>query len=508
MENLLQVAPSQIAYSDPIKAPLSSSKIVSIRPTSGNSVGSSSTSASSTDSITFKLPSNGMLKTGSMYLKYNVGINTSAGSTGGKAVVGAVLGDEFSPDSAVFSRMKVFSSDGTEISHQSNYGAYCSVMNRLKKARGELESRGSILNGSGLGYGESLDESTTKVNEFAYSHLALNGNAQDANALNIGVPPGLARNYRILSQQSGLAGGGGAVDSRITSCVHQIQGGLLDHNESVYLPTFALGAGLTLEMGMADVKDAVKVVCANAVDAQGGTNICHTDATAKYFLTDIELIAELTFYDNSVLSSVNNLLCQGIKIRHPRVKSQVNSISSQESTIQMSEHGRSINAVICGLRNTTQNHTLQNFSNDFQYKVDGTNFPVSYQAQCGSEVIPSSAVKVGSQSAFELERAVSGGDSKFRLGNCINASSYFKTAVQAGAGANELVSGDCLFGVSFMSHGDKPALMSGKTSSAGSIPLSFALNMNSTPSNCELMSFVISDQITELLHDGSVVISR
>ena len=50
--------------------------------------------------------------------------------------------------------------------------------------------------------------------------------------------------------------------------------------------------------------------------------------------------------------------------------------------------------------------------------------------------------------------------------------------------------------------------MSGKSSSSGSIPLSLQLDFTGTPSNCELFSVVVSDQITELLHDGSCIISR
>ena len=131
MENLMQVAPRELNFDDPSKAPLSSFKIVSIKPTTGTSVGSSTNSASSTDSIQFKLPSAGILKTGSMYLKYDIAIQTTAGSSGGVACAGAVLGDEHAPDAAPFSRMKVFSSDGTSVSDTPNYSAVCSIYNRL-----------------------------------------------------------------------------------------------------------------------------------------------------------------------------------------------------------------------------------------------------------------------------------------------------------------------------------------------------------------------------------------
>jgi len=507
MENLMQVAPRELNFDDPSKAPLSSFKIVSIKPTTGTSVGSSTNSASSTDSIQFKLPSAGILKTGSMYLKYDIAIQTTAGSSGGVACAGGVLGDEHSSDSAPFSRMKVFSSDGTSVSDTPNYSAVCSINNRLTQDKSEQSSRGSILHGHGLADGEALDDSVFKVNSSQYENAAVAGDAViGANALGVKRSGGGARNYRILSGMKGQNGAGG--DNKTTTVCHQIQTGLLDHKVGHYLPTFAMGSGYQLEMQMADVKDAVKLVAANATGVQGGLDVVHTDATAIYYLKNISLVCELVFMDAPALSSINNLLCQGIKFRVPRVKTQVNSITSQTSTIQIAEHGRSINSAIFGLRNTTQKSKLQNFSNDYQYKVDGTNFPKNFQCQVGSEVVPSIPVEINANSYLELERCLANGVNGYRLGNSINAESYFKTAKQSGAGANEQVSGDCLFGCSFQSFSDKPALMSGKSSSAGSIPLSVSLEMNADPANTELFSMVESSSIVEVLHDGSCIVSR
>lgn len=507
MENLMQVAPRELNFDDPSKAPLSSFKIVSIKPTTGTSVGSASSSATSTDSIQFKLPSAGILKTGSMYVKYDVAINTTAGSSGGVACAGGVLGDEHAPDAACFSRMKVFSSDGSQITDTPNYSAVCSINNRLTQDRSEQSSRGSILHGHGLADGEALDDSTFAVNSNQYESIAVAADAAAVvNALGIKRSGGGARNYRILSSMKGQNGAGG--DNTTMTVCHQIQTGLLDHKVGHYLPTFAMGSGYQLELQMADVKDAVKLVAANAAGVQGGLDVVHTDATAIYYLKNISLVCELVFMDAPALSSINNLLCQGIKLRVPRVKTQLNSITSSTSTIQIAEHGRSINSAIFGLRNTTQKSTLQNFSNDYQYKVDGTRYPKNFQCQVGSEVVPSIPVEINANSYLELERCLSNGVSGYRLGNSVNAESYFKTAKQSGAGANEQVSGDCLFGCSFQSFSDKPSLLSGKSSSAGSIPLSVSLEMSADPTNCELFSMVESSSIVELLHDGSVIVSR
>ena len=502
----MQIAPRELNFDDPAKAPLSSFKVVSIKPTTGTSVGSATNGASSTDSIQFKLPSAGILKTGSMYVKYDIAINTTAGTTGGAACAGAILGDEHSPDSACFSRMKVFSSDGTQVTDTPNYSAVCSIKNRLTQDKSEQSSRGSILHGHGLDEGDALDSATLKPNQFRYTHASDAGGAVSANLLAIRQGAGAARNYRILSSMKGQNGAAGD-NVKMTVC-HQIQTGLLDHKVGHYLPTFAMGSGYQLELQMADVKDAVKLVAANAAAVQGGLGVVHTDATANYYLSNISLVCELVFMDAPALSSINNLLCQGIKLRVPRVKTQVNSITSQTSTIQIAEHGRSINSAIFGLRNTTQKSTYQNFSNDYQYKVDGTNFPKNFQCQVGSEVVPSVPVEVNANSYLELERCLSNGINGYRLGNSINSESYFKAAKQAAAGANEQVSGDCLFGTSFESFSDKPSLMSGKSSSAGSIPLSVSLEMNASPSNCEMFSMVESSSVCELLHDGSCIVSR
>ena len=501
MENLDIRPPRELRFDDPKKAPMSSTKIVSIKPTTSNSV----SSASSSDSIQFKLPSAGMLKCASMYVKYDINLSVTNSGSDGITAVGAVA-DEFAPDASIFNRMKVFSSDGTQVSDIANYNQYCSIMNRLKKNRDEATSRGSIVRGCGVAPDESDDVASLLPNQHQYTHGTDGGDAVSANELAIRRQAGANRNYRLLTQGLGVNGSGVLPSQKVTVC-HRIQGGLLDHETGHYLPTFAMGSGYQLQLDLADAKEAFRVVGANASAKLGAVDKVNTASSCSYSLSNIELVCELGFYDSSVFSAVNEMLCDGIKLRHPRVKTQVNSVTSTSNNIQLSEHGRSINYLVAGCRNTLNTSSFVQTSTEYLYNVDGTNKVLNYQTQIGSEVIPSQPITYGSQSFLELERAVSGKNEKFEIGNQINSASYFK-AYDAVASRNEKVSGDALFGVSFMSHADHQEVMSGKSSSSGSIPLSLQLDFTGTPSNCELFSVVVSDQITELLHDGSCIISR
>lgn len=500
MENLQIVAPRELRFDDPKKAPMSSTKIVSIKPTTSNSVAS----GSSSDSIQFKLPSAGMLKCASMYIKYDIAVTTTNGGSGQATATGAVS-DEYAPDASIFSRMKVFSSDGTQVSDINNYNQYCSIMNRLKKDKDHADSRGSIVQGCGVS--ESLDVAGFAPEQHQISHVAQPNAASAqvaANALAPRFQSGAGRNYRLLTQGQGANGsslkGDGSVKQ--TRC-HRIQGGLLDAETGHYLPTFAMGSGYQLELQLADAKEAFRVVANNAAGVLGAVGAVNDGSTVSYALSNIEMVVELGYYDSSVFSAVNSLLCDGIKLRHPRVKTQVNSLTSASNNIQLSEHGRSINYLVAGCRSTANTSSFTKTTADYLYSPQGNAKVKNYQTQIGSEVIPSQPVSFGAASYLELERAVSGKNEKFQIGNQVSAPNYFKVL-----GQGEAVAGSALFGVSFMSHADHQEVMSGKSSSSGSIPLSLQLDFTETPSATDLFSVVVSDQITELLHDGSCIISR
>ncbi len=495
--DLQQVAPRSLEFSDPVKAPMSSIRMVSIKPQTSNSV----SNATESDSIQFKLPSAGMLNCSTMYVKYDLNVTLVNPTSGaGETAVGAVL-DEFAPDSSIFSRQKVFSSDGTQVVDINNYGTYCSVMNRLTKDRDERSSRGSIINGCGMATDEALDKATVLSEQFNYSHATYANDGSTDLAVNALAPrklEGSARNQRILTQQGSVAG------TTHTYC-HKLQGGILSAEEGHMLPCFAMGSGWGLHLDLKNPAEAFKLVGANALNVLGGIATVSADATCSYTVSNISLECSLSYYDASVFSKINELLCDGIKIRHSRIKTQTNSVSSTSNNVQLSEHGRSIEKLICGLRNTTNTADADKFSNDFLYKPDGTNYIVNFQASVGSNVVPSLPVKYGAQSFLELEKCVAGKNEKNQIGNCMNHDSYFKDNDKGNA-----VSGDALFGLSFMSHPDAEnrKLMSGVSSSSGSIPLSIQCDFNSGPSSTELFTIVESSQVSELLHDGSVIVSR
>jgi len=501
MENLNSVPNPKLRFDDPVKGLLSSVKIITIKPTSAPSAGQA---CSASDAITFKLPSAGIGKMGSMYLQYDI-ITNSAGTdtTGGIAPIGAVL-DEHAPDASIFNRMRVHSSDGTMVSDTANYGTYCSVMNRLKNNRDESSSRGSIVRGEGLALFESGDNTGTKLNQFNMTHLTDGGNAVSANELAVRFGDGAGRNYRLQSQQRN-AEVFGVVSGVGTTICHRIQSGLCDAEVGHMLPFFAMGSGYSLEFALENPEVALKLVGANSLGSLGAVVAIGTDASNKgtYSLANIQLVMEVQYYSSEIFSNINEMLCDGIKLRVPRVRTQVNKLTSQSNNIQLSEHGRSINALVCGVRDTDKTGKFGFFHNDFVYKSSDDVKITQLQTSCGSETIPSNPIKYSSQSYLELERAVGQGREGYRLGNKINANTYYKDT-----GFGQLVSGDALFGVSFMSSPEMRDVMTGKVSSSGSIPLSLQLDLDGTSAKSELFSIVMSDSVVELLHDGSCIVSR
>lgn len=501
MESLLALPNPKLRFEDPVKGLLSSVKIIQIKPTSAPTAGQA---CSSSDSITFKMPSAGVGKMGSMYLQYDI-LTNSAGSdtTGDNSIVpvGAVL-DEHAPDASIFNRMKVHSSDGTMVSDTANYSTYCSVMNRLKNSRDESASRGSIVRGEGVAMFESGDNTGGKLNQFNQTHGADGGDAVSANELADRFQDGAGRNYRLLSQCRNKEVFG-AISGVGTTMCHRIQSGLFDAESAHFLPFFAMGSGYSLELNLEDPEVALKLVGANVAGKLGATNLIGSANTGSYSISNISLVMEVQYYSSEVFSNINEMLCDGIKLRVPRVRTQVNKLTSTSNNIQLAEHGRSINALVCGVRDTDKTGKVIHFHNDFVYKTSDDKVIKQYQTQIGSETVPSNPIKYSAQSYLELERAVGQGREGFRLGNKINANTYYK---DADFGAT--TSGDALFGVSFMSSPEMRDVLSGKASSSGSIPLSLQVDLDGDSTKAELFSIVMSDSVVELLHDGSCIVSR
>ena len=498
MESLSEIPPSKLRFDDPFKSVMSSQKIVSVKPTSGQSI----VGASSSDSITFKLPSAGVLDCASMYIKYAVTPVVTAGSGSGSIPCVGVVADEFSPDSSIFQRMKVFSSDGTQVSDTAHYNTYCSVMNRLKKSRDEAESRGSIISGNGMAEGESVsDTGALFANDFNYTHHTGVSNATD---LLIKKLDGCERNARLLSQfHQGQAGAGGVRSASAKVMCHKIQSGLLDNETGHLLPTFAMGSGYQLTLDLASPNVAFRGVGSNAEGKLGAVDAVHTDAVISYNVSNIELVCCLNFYDASAFSTINDLLCDGIKLAHPRVKTQENTITAQSGNYQLAEHGRSINYLVAGMRVSANLGKHNKTENDFVWRNSGA-YLENFQCQVGTQIIPSQSVVYGAQSFLELERAIDGKGEGKMIGNQVNASNYWKSETQG-----EKTAGSALFGVNFKSQPQMKDVLSGLSSSSGSIPLSLQLQLNQAPDVAStLFTIVGASQVTELLHDGSCVISR
>jgi hypothetical protein len=131
-------------------------------------------------------------------------------------------------------------------------------------------------------------------------------------------------------------------------------------------------------------------------------------------------------------------------------------------------------------------------------------------------MVPANPIEFGSQSYKELEKAFKAivGD-EFKMGNQVRNEDYTKVhqtdqATVAGKGGAGVRPGSALFGINLQQMKEMPSVISGKSASAGSISMSIDLEFNGSTnlSNAVLETFIVSDQVIELLADGGVLVSK
>ena len=502
MEGLNSIYPEQLDFNDPSKAILSTRRTIAIKPQSGNSV----SSASSQDIVQFRLPNTGVLDVKGCYLKYNINPTLSAGSSDSTNTFQAdtCLMDPYCPSAGCFRRMVVKASDGTEISNVSAYNRYCSIVNRFCHDKDYHERQGAMLQGT------PFDNANTQVS------VVRNATAVDE---------GGSTNHTAGKIRSSIAGGAMENQKRFDAgfttnrdMVHQFEAGILDHKKDYMLPLFALGSGMMLELNLADAGEVFRVCPENqdADDASLALNVHpRSDATvSSYTISNIELVCDLVFYPSSLNQAISQKLCNGLSIVVDRVRNQTNTISQSETTTILNEHARSVSHIIAGLRNTGDINNTRRFETEYYDQPDGSNAISKIQFSVGAEMVLANEMDSAPQRYIELEKAlkVVYGD-KFKMSNSVGRKEYLKAFIAdsagAGTGGSGVYHGGSLFGVNLSSHPDLPDdVLSGKSSSAGTLPISLNLTMGGTPSNTQLDTFVVSQSVVQLLSDGSVLVNK
>ena len=504
MESLNVALPPALMYdSAESRAILSTRRTISIKPTTGTSVSSASTS----DIVQFKLPNSGVLA--NCYLRYKITGSLTAGSSSSSNTrqCSQLVCDPFAPSAAMIRRLVVASSDGTEITNVNNYHHYCSIMARYKNSKDWSETYGANTEGTPAfpeGDAGFVGFNNTAVNE---------GGSTDHGAAGIGI--GLHKGWEMNAKRLARDWNG---DNTI---VHKFQAGILDQKNDTMLPLALLGSGMNLYLHLADKDEVFRAVPDQANDAGvlGSALDLHpqTDAgVASYSLADIELVCDLLFYPPEVMASIQEKLCGGLKVRTDRIRVQTNAVSQESNVVILNEHARSVNAVIFGVRNSAEKSNGRREENEY-YKQPAHNSSAvkEFQLQVGSENVPTNPCKFGSQSFVELEKAMKAVfDEDYKFGNQIRVADYEKVQVQdsasAGSGGAGATPGSALMGVNLKSHPEIPSIMSGKSASSGSIPISLTLDFDggSNLGSAEVETFVISDQVCEFLADGSALIHK
>jgi ligand-binding sensor protein len=504
MESLNVALPPALMYdSAESRAILSTRRSISIKPTTGTSVSSASTS----DIVQFKLPNSGVLA--NCYLRYKITGSLTAGSSSSSNTRQAsqLVCDPFAPSAAMIRRLVVASSDGTEITNVNNYHHYCSIMARYKNSKDWSETYGANTEGTPAfpeGDAGFVGFNNTAVNE---------GGSTDHGAAGIGI--GLHKGWEMNAKRLARDWNG---DNTI---VHKFQAGILDQKNDAMLPLALLGSGMNVYLHLADKDEVFRAVPDQDNDSTtlGSALDLHpqTDAgVASYSLSDIELVCDLLYYPPEVTASIQEKLCSGLKVRCDRIRVQTNAVSQESNVVILNEHARSVNAVIFGVRNSAEKSNGRREENEY-YKQPAHNSSAlkEFQLQVGSENVPTNPCKFGSQSFVELEKAMKAVfDEDFKFGNQIRVADYEKVQVQdtasAGSGGAGATPGSAIMGVNLKSHPEIPSIMSGKSASSGSIPISLTLDFDggSNLGSAELETFVISDQVVEFLADGSALVHK
>lgn len=503
MESLNVALPPALMYdSAESRAILSTRRTISIKPTTGTSVSSASTS----DIVQFKLPNSGVLS--NCYLRYKItGAITAGSATSGNTLqTSQLVPDPYAPSAAMIRRLVVASSDGTEITNVNNYHHYCSIMARYKNSKDWSETYGANAEGT-----PSYPEGD--VNFAGFNNTAINegGSTNHANGVGIALNKGWEMNAKRLARDW----------NGDNTIVHKFQAGILDQKNEAMLPLALLGSGMNVYLHLADKNEVFRAVPDQANDAGvlGSALDLHpqTDAgVASYSLSDIELVCDLIFYPPEVMASIQEKLCGGLKVRTDRIRVQTNAVSQESNVVILNEHARSVNSVFFGVRNSAEKSNGRREECEY-YKQPAHNSSAlkEFQLQVGSENVPTNPCKFGAQSFVELEKAMKAVfDEDYKFGNQIRKDDYEKVQVQdsasAGSGGAGASPGSALMGVNLKSHPEIPSIMSGKSASSGSIPISLTLDFDggSNLGSAELETFVVSDQVCEFLADGSCLVHK
>ena len=508
MEAMNVALPPALMYdSAESRAILSTRRTISIKPTTGTSVGNSSTTASTSDIVQFKLPNSGVLA--NCYLRYTINGAVDAGSpdSGNSFQCESLVCDPYAPSAAPFRRLVVASSDGTEITNVNNYHSYCSIMARYKNSKEWSETYGANQEGCP---GEIVYSTQDHV---AKNNTAVNeGGSTDHGVGGIGV--GFHKDYEMNAKR---------LQRDWTSdntLVHKFQAGILDQKNEAMLPLALLGSGMNLYLHLAD-KDEVFRASPNqaSVGTASSALNCHPQSDAgvsNYHLKDIELVCDLIFYPPEVMASIQEKLCGGLKVRCDRIRTQTNAVSQESNVVILNEHARSVNSVFFGITNKGDKNNGRRDQNEY-YRTgkDSGSAVKEFQLQVGSENVPTNPCKFGSQSWVELEKAMKAVyDEDFKFGNQISQQAYNKDrpsdSAAAGAGGAGATPGSAIMGLNLKSHPEIPSIMSGKSASSGSIPISLTLDYDGSTNlgDNELQSWVVSDQIVEFLADGSALVHK
>lgn len=475
MENLPVAIPPQLAYEVPERAILSSNKSVSVKPQSGSSVGSTTSSASSSDVISIKLPNVGIAPTSRMYLKYTITVKSDGTDDNSVSL------DNFAPDASIFKRLVLKSSDGTTINDIANYNAINSLLASVNESSDYQQNQGSVMYGMG---GED-DYATQLVNN------------STGTSMNVGWKEASRRGSARFSATAGA--------DVSKTLIHHFRVGLLSSHEDHYLPLSFLGSGLTLELTLEDAKNAMRVFKAEANDTPLGQALANADSSVTYGLTNVELHMDLLSYDPSIQGQISNRLCDGLRFKSGRVRTQNNSVSSTENNIVINDHARSVEAIVFGCRLGADIGKAERDEFNYRYATDADGTIKEYQFAIGSNNVPQDRVSFGADSYKHLEQAMRPyfGE-KFQMGNQINKANYLK-----GHSSNLVNVGRAFGAVNLKSHPALEDVLSGVSASSGSIPINLALTFDNAPaSDTQVQVFTFSSQVVEFLADGAVIIHK
>ena len=286
--------------------------------------------------------------------------------------------------------------------------------------------------------------------------------------------------------------------------IHELQSGLLGHEQKFMVPLGAMAAGaghcFQLELWLSDVKDVFS-------SSRGSS----TTGTLSYDITDVSFDIELLEVDPTIMGNINSELQDGASIPLPfkTYRSHVSQISvGSQATINISESAHDVVAVYTVLKKQDAGNVMKkdmveltrsdllaspfNFIGGRHIIAAGILTPADvqvtkYSYRYASKYYPLAPVNMDSDSTLALENLVSGLE-------LFDKMPYLSDTIKVGTEfVSRFETDTFMLAQNFKATND--TIINGLNSSSSGSPITIDLSFKTSVTGVECMSFVETNNV-------------